>query len=85
LKEHVDANHVVLANKFEEKVNSPLKNILESRPTKKRPNLSNSEISKFFGAKDPFKKDDVQQKQFLQDLALLVVKSHLPIQFVEST
>jgi hypothetical protein len=27
----------------------------------------------------------VQQKQFLQDLALLVVKNHLPIQFVEST
>ncbi len=27
----------------------------------------------------------MQQKQFLQDLALLVVKNHLPIQFVEST
>jgi hypothetical protein len=26
----------------------------------------------------------VQQKQFLQDLALLVVKNHLPIQFVEN-
>jgi hypothetical protein len=26
----------------------------------------------------------VQQKQFLQDLAFLVVKNHLPIQFVES-
>jgi hypothetical protein len=46
--------------------------------------VSNSEISKFFGAKDPFKKYVVQQKQFLQDLALLVVKNHLPIQFVET-
>jgi hypothetical protein len=46
--------------------------------------VSNSKISKFFGAKDPFKKD-VQQKQFLQDLALLVVKNHLPTQFVKST
>jgi hypothetical protein len=27
----------------------------------------------------------VQQKQFLQDLALLVVKNHLLIQFVDST
>ncbi len=38
----------------------------------------------FFGAKDPFKKDVVQQKQFLQDLAFLVVKNQLPTQFVES-
>jgi hypothetical protein len=45
----------------------------------------NSKISKFFGAKEFFKKDVVQQKQFLQDLALLVVRNHLPIQFVEST
>jgi hypothetical protein len=27
----------------------------------------------------------VQQKQFLQDIGFLVVKSHLPIQFVGST
>jgi hypothetical protein len=32
-----------------------------------------------------FQKDVVQQKKFLQDLALLVVKTHLPIQFVENT
>jgi len=47
--------------------------------------VSNSQILKFFGAKDPFKKDVVQQKKFLQDLALLVVKHHLLFQFVEST
>jgi hypothetical protein len=29
---------------------------------------------RFFGAKDTYKKDVVQQKQFLQDLGLLVVK-----------
>jgi hypothetical protein len=45
----------------------------------------NSKISKFFGAKDPSKKDVVQQKNFLQELALFVVKNHFPIQFVEST
>jgi hypothetical protein len=66
-------------------MNSPLINVFERQPTKKRPNVSNFEILKFFGAKDPFKKYIVQQKQFLQDLALLVVKNHLFIQFVEST
>jgi len=44
-----------------------------------------SKISKFFYAKDPFKKDVVQQKQFLQNLAFLVIKIHLLIQFVDST
>ncbi len=38
-----------------------------------------------FGAKDPFKKDVVQQKQFLHDIGFLVVKNHLPTQFVRST
>jgi hypothetical protein len=35
--------------------------------------------------KDPFKKDDLHQKQFLQNLGLLIVKNHLPIQFVKNT
>jgi hypothetical protein len=34
----------------------------------------NFEISEFFGVKDHFK-NVVKQKQFLQDLALLVVKN----------
>jgi hypothetical protein len=33
----------------------------------------------FFDVKDPFKKDDVQQKSFLQDFNLLIVKSQLPL------
>jgi hypothetical protein len=51
----------------------------------KRENVFKSEILEFFGAKYFFKKDVVQQKQFLQDLALLVVRNNLPIQFVETT
>ncbi len=57
LKKHVNVDHVVLAKRFEE-MNFPLKNILEKKLVKKRPNF---EISKKIGAKDPFKKD-VQQK-----------------------
>jgi hypothetical protein len=83
LKKHVDANHAMLAKRFEE-VNSPLRDVLEKKPTRKRPNVCNFKLSKFFGAKDLFKKD-VQRKQVLQNLALLVVRKHFPIQFVEST
>jgi hypothetical protein len=32
-----------------------------------------------FDVKDPFKKDDVQQKYFLQDFNLLIVKNQLPL------
>jgi hypothetical protein len=39
----------------------------------------------FFPTKEPFKKDDVQQKQFVEDLTLLIIKNHLPLQFVESS
>jgi hypothetical protein len=38
----------------------------------------------FSVVKEPFKKDDVQQKDFLQDLGLLILKNNLPLQFVES-
>jgi hypothetical protein len=57
----VDVDHVVLTKKFEEEINSPLRNVLERQPTKKGPNVFNFEILEFFGAKDPFKKC-VQQK-----------------------
>jgi hypothetical protein len=79
LEKHVDANHVVLVKRIEEKVKSPLKNVLEKQLAKKKPNMSNSKISKFFWCKRSFKKDVVQQKQFLQDLALSTIKNHLLI------
>jgi hypothetical protein len=44
----VDVEHTLLAKKFEEEVNNHLRCGLEKQPTKKRPNVSASEISKFF-------------------------------------
>jgi hypothetical protein len=43
------------------------------------PKLFAGQISKFFVAKNLLKKDDVYQKDFLQELGLLIVKNHLPI------
>jgi hypothetical protein len=54
IKKHVDVDHVVLANRFEEKVKSPLRNVLKRQLAKKRPNMSNSKISKFFWCKRSF-------------------------------
>jgi hypothetical protein len=35
--------------------------------------------------KDPFRKDDLWQMQFLENLGILVVKNNLPMLFVDST
>jgi hypothetical protein len=37
----------------------------------------------FLFQKDPFKKYDVGKKKFVDNLALLIVKNNLPLQFVE--
>jgi len=42
------------------------------------------EMKYIFTTKLPYKKEDAQQKQILEDLALLIIKSHLPVHFVES-
>jgi len=84
LKKHVDAEHSLLAKTFDKEMNSLVKSELERELVKKRQNVYSSEISKFFIAKILYKKKDVQLKQFLEDLALLIIKSHMPIHFVES-
>ncbi len=61
-----------------------MKSGLERQLAKKRPNVSTNEIFKFFLLKT-FKKDDVQQKQFLQGLGLLVIKNHFCMHFVENS
>jgi hypothetical protein len=38
----------------------------------------------FIAMKDRFKKVDVKQKYFGEDLSLLIVKNHLPMQFLEN-
>ncbi len=46
--------------------------------------ISNFSICEFFASKDPFKKDDVEQKMFVENFALSIVKNLLTLQFVES-
>jgi hypothetical protein len=84
LKRHDNLDHYNLFFNFGKEINCPLKEY-EKQLSKKRPNLSSNSISSFFVTKEPFKKDDVQQKQFLEDLGLLIVKNHLPLQFVKSS
>ncbi len=60
MKKHVDANHALIVQKFEEEINGSMKGIFEKQPTNKRPNVLKSLISKFVVVKDPFKKDDEQ-------------------------
>ncbi len=75
----MNANHGQIFKMFEE-VKSKHKSPLQKLPTKKEPTMKASAISKLlFGSIDPYKKDNVHQKQFVEILGLLVIKNHLPI------
>jgi hypothetical protein len=52
----------VIAKIFKEEINNLSKESFEIEPTKKWPHANGTTISKFFIAKDSYKKDDVQQK-----------------------
>ncbi len=65
-------------------MNNAMRIEVERQLIKKWQNVSSFEISKFFSTKLPNKMDEIQQKQFLEDLTLLIVKSHLLVHFLES-
>jgi hypothetical protein len=69
--------------KIKEEMNCPLREE-ERQLSKKRPNISSNSIFSFFSTREPFKKEDMQQCFFWEDLNLLIVKNHLLFQFVES-
>jgi hypothetical protein len=58
-KKHVDANHSIIAKKFEKEINNEIIANVERLPIKKRPNVLASAIFVFFAIKEPFKKNDV--------------------------
>jgi hypothetical protein len=51
LKNHVDADHAIIAKKFEEEVNNKIRGLVEKQLTKKRLNVSSIIISSFFVVK----------------------------------
>jgi hypothetical protein len=65
LKKHVDVDRSIIVKFFEEEINNETIGTVEKQLAKKRSNVPASAISIFFVVKEPFKKDDVQQKSFL--------------------
>ncbi len=53
-------------------------------PSKKRSNPNPTTISSFFGSVMPYSRNDLQQKQFEEDLALFIAKELMPLSFVEA-
>jgi hypothetical protein len=51
----------------------------KKRKKRKKFNIFGNFISNFFDANEFFKKNEVQQTQFLEDLGFLIVKNHLPL------
>jgi hypothetical protein len=65
----VNSYHLNKFFKLEEEINCPFKKN-ERQLSKKKPNAFSNSISSFFASKKPFKKDDMHQKLFLEDLTL---------------
>lgn len=71
--------YFVVFKKIKEEVNSLIKGNLETQFAEKNMHVFGSSTLFIFASKDPFKNDDVEQKMFMEDLALLIVKNHLPL------
>jgi hypothetical protein len=59
----------MIVKKIEEEINNEIVGIVERKLIKKRPNVPTSVISVFFVVKEPFKNNDVKQKDFCRTLA----------------
>jgi hypothetical protein len=46
--------------------------------------MNPSAIFNFFEAINPYKEDNVHQKDFVNNSGLLIIKNYLPIQFIEN-
>jgi hemerythrin-like domain-containing protein len=75
LQKHFDVEHLVIYKKIQEEINNQGRKNVEKQLAKKKAHISNFSIFDFFASKDPFKKDDVKQKMFMENLALLIVKN----------
>ncbi len=80
----MDVDHAIVVETFEEKVNCLMRLIKESQQIKRISNVFRRLVSKTCVMKDSLKEDDVQQKEFLEYLSLLIMKNNLPIQYVEN-
>jgi hypothetical protein len=69
LQKHLDADHSTIYNRFQEEINNEREKNVEKQSAKKRFIIYNSSIFEFFASKNPFIKDDVEQKMFVENLA----------------
>ncbi len=78
-KEYMDVKHFVREYIWRRNEQYILKGHVKRQPTQKRLNVLKVQISNFFPMKGPSKKDDVQKKEFVKDLQLLIGKKNLPM------
>jgi hypothetical protein len=77
LRKDVDENHSKNSNFFKGEMKSTMKGSLYIYSHLVHPFI-------FFTSKKPFKMNDVEYQKNLENLSLLIVKSHLPLQFMKS-
>ncbi len=94
MKKHVESNHFSLLKKLLKDVaNLASRCPLDCEPNKKNAHVSPTIVYSFFSTATSFKKDDVTQVGFLEDLMLLVIEGlmlmktlvHLALEVVSTT
>ncbi len=78
-KEYMDVKHFVREYIWRRNEQYILKGHVKRQPTQKKVECFESSISNCFPMKGPSKKDDVQKKEFVKDLQLLIGKNNLPM------
>jgi len=81
----VNGKHNLLAKKLDEEVNSLVRTQGERQPTKKKQNVFSFEFFSKKFTKCFYKNDEMQHKQFIENLTLLIIKSHLHVHFLETS
>jgi len=79
---HLELLHRQLWNEWVDQEKDGLN--AEKQLSKKRFNSTSSNISNFFANVIPYSKDNPNQKQFEEDLALFIAKELVPLSFVEA-
>lgn len=84
MKRHVHAEHPQAFSRYKALRSSSEPSLVTPRqPSKKRPGSFPGSLAYVYGGSNP-QKEDEQHQQFLEDLALYIVKAHQPLSSVES-
>ena len=85
MRKHVNYSHAEAYEKYEKEIaKERMVSRLAKKNTKNRKSMQSTEITRYFGSKDPYKKCDQAQQDFILNLIPLIAKDCIPLSMVNS-